>query len=214
MSDDPCDILRLNVCPNCKYDLSGLPIAHTCPECGFVYTEDFFDVKGYSWDFRKGFSSILFSIMIVIFFAIIIAFWRFGLFNYGELLKALLGLAGISGLVLYVRSIIQKPPLIQRTFTSEGMLFIRENDLVLCDWCEVKQFSITKSPRGHWRLKIQQRKLSFRQSLKKQGVFVQTDMKLDCTDDEAEAIRFELQRRIDNARQENAETNGENPRGW
>lgn len=200
MADDPRVILRLDICPICKYDLSGLPIAHTCPECGLVYTEDFFDIQGCSWDFRKGFSSILFSIMIVIFFAIVIAFWRFRLFNYGELLKALFCLAGISGLVLYVRYKHQKPPLLQRTFTNEGMLVVRENELALCDWCEVKSFALTKSPLGHWRLNIQQRHLSFRETLKKQDAFVQTDIKLDCTDDEAEAIRSEINRRIEDAR--------------
>ena len=33
------DILRLNYCPRCGYDLGGLPGGHVCPECGFEYEE-------------------------------------------------------------------------------------------------------------------------------------------------------------------------------
>lgn len=192
-------ILRLNICPKCKYDLSGLPVAHNCPECGFAYTEDFFDVQGCSWEFSTGFSTKLHFIVIVIGIAIVLVFWWYGLINYGELLKTLLVIAFISGIVLWMRYIYQKPPLVQRTFTSEGFLVIGDNELVLCHWCEVKLFAITKSPLGYWRLKIAHRPLSIRQTIMKQGAFARVDMKLDCTDDEAEAIRDEIQRRIDSA---------------
>lgn len=210
-------ILRLNICPKCKYDLSGLPIAHNCPECGFAYSEDFFDVQGCSWDLRTGFSSkLLFIIFIVIVIgiAIVLVYWWYGLFNYGDLLKSLISLVAISGVVLFTRYMIQNSPPVYKTFTHEGMLVNVGNDLVTCDWCEVKSFEIAKSRLGYWRLLIQHRPLSIRQSFMKQGAFARVDMKLECTDDEAEAIRTELQRRIDDARQKNAETNGENTRGW
>jgi len=29
----------LTACPQCRYDLTGLPRTHTCPECGFEYDE-------------------------------------------------------------------------------------------------------------------------------------------------------------------------------
>ncbi len=45
MADDPRDILRLKRCPECDYDLRGLPYAHSCPECGFEYDEKIFDLQ-------------------------------------------------------------------------------------------------------------------------------------------------------------------------
>ncbi len=45
MADDPRDILRLKRCPECDYDLGGLPHAHNCPECGIEYDENIFDLQ-------------------------------------------------------------------------------------------------------------------------------------------------------------------------
>ena len=45
MADDPRDILRLKRCPECDYDLIGLPQAHNCPECGIEYDESIFDLR-------------------------------------------------------------------------------------------------------------------------------------------------------------------------
>jgi len=44
MSDTSGHSLRLHHCPECRYDLSGLPRAHACPECGFDYDEATFDL--------------------------------------------------------------------------------------------------------------------------------------------------------------------------
>lgn len=46
MSGDPRDILRLNHCPRCGYDLATLPRDHRCPECGFEYDDSMFIVTG------------------------------------------------------------------------------------------------------------------------------------------------------------------------
>ena len=45
MADDPRDILRLKRCPECDYDLSGLPHAYNCPECGIEYDGNIFDLQ-------------------------------------------------------------------------------------------------------------------------------------------------------------------------
>ena len=34
------DILRLNYCPRCGYDIAALPGKHRCPECGYAYGPD------------------------------------------------------------------------------------------------------------------------------------------------------------------------------
>ncbi len=43
MPDAP-DILRLKECPQCGYDLAGLPREHACPECGFEYDGSMFSI--------------------------------------------------------------------------------------------------------------------------------------------------------------------------
>lgn len=45
---DPRDILRLRRCPQCAYDLAGLPRRHRCPECGFEYDPSMFAVYGWT----------------------------------------------------------------------------------------------------------------------------------------------------------------------
>jgi hypothetical protein len=44
MAGEAREILRLHWCPRCNYDLTGLPAAHRCPECGFEYDETMFDL--------------------------------------------------------------------------------------------------------------------------------------------------------------------------
>jgi len=47
MSGEAREILRLHRCPECEYDLTGLPAAHRCPECGFEYDETMFDLPAW-----------------------------------------------------------------------------------------------------------------------------------------------------------------------
>jgi hypothetical protein len=47
MAGEAREILRLHRCPECEYDLRGLPAAHRCPECGFEYDETMFDLPAW-----------------------------------------------------------------------------------------------------------------------------------------------------------------------
>ena len=47
MPGEAREILRLHRCPECNYDLAGLPAAHRCPECGFEYDEAMFDLPAW-----------------------------------------------------------------------------------------------------------------------------------------------------------------------
>jgi hypothetical protein len=38
--------LRLHHCPDCGYELRGLPSEGKCPECGFAYEESMFSLRG------------------------------------------------------------------------------------------------------------------------------------------------------------------------
>ncbi len=37
----------LSQCPQCRYDISGLPATHRCPECGFAYDESMIVLEGW-----------------------------------------------------------------------------------------------------------------------------------------------------------------------
>ncbi len=47
-TEQPSDQLHLQRCPECEYNLAGLPRRHRCPECGYEYDECTFVL-----DFRK-----------------------------------------------------------------------------------------------------------------------------------------------------------------
>lgn len=44
------EFLALHECPQCAYDLRGLPRRHVCPECGLVYDETMFVVHAWTKD--------------------------------------------------------------------------------------------------------------------------------------------------------------------
>jgi len=50
MIESSADILRLRSCPQCGYDLSGLPAKHSCPECGFEYDELMVAIQAWALD--------------------------------------------------------------------------------------------------------------------------------------------------------------------
>ena len=80
MADDPRDILRLKCCPECDYDLGGLPYAHNCPECGIEYDENIFDLQVWlaagSSDIRR-FDSLASLVLVVWVFGSLFAIQRF-----------------------------------------------------------------------------------------------------------------------------------------
>jgi hypothetical protein len=77
MSGEAREILRLHRCPECEYDLTGLPAAHRCPECGFEYDETMFDLPAW-WPsilerHLSSFESVLAQVIIVP--LIVVALW-------------------------------------------------------------------------------------------------------------------------------------------
>ncbi|MCZ6835854.1 MAG: hypothetical protein O7G85_08780 [Planctomycetota bacterium] len=55
------DILRLKACPQCDYDLVGLPGAHACPECGFEYDESTFRLDVWPLDDEPKLGALVFN---------------------------------------------------------------------------------------------------------------------------------------------------------
>ena len=55
------DIPRLTHCPQCGYDLAGLPVKHACPECGYAYDKGDIVVRGW----KKGKTPSLIRILVI-----------------------------------------------------------------------------------------------------------------------------------------------------
>jgi len=55
------DIPRLTHCPQCEYDLAGLPVKHACPECGYAYDKGDIVVRGW----KKGKTPSLIRILVI-----------------------------------------------------------------------------------------------------------------------------------------------------
>ena len=67
------DIPRLTHCPQCGYDLAGLPVKHACPECGYAYDKGDIVVRGW----KKGKTPSLLRILAWgALMVLIIAPWR------------------------------------------------------------------------------------------------------------------------------------------
>jgi hypothetical protein len=84
------DLFVLRECPQCSYDLKGLPREHLCPECGLVYDTSMFVVDAWTKeDFHLPETQLLLA-----------KTWRT---RVGPLLRSGLGIAyfGILGWVIY-----------------------------------------------------------------------------------------------------------------
>lgn len=80
---------QLSNCPVCEYPLTGLPVPHRCPECGFAY-----DTMTRVWNSTRSLSSIRLPATIVLLAAIVS--W-----NWGPLSKRPLSMAVCEGVVLF-----------------------------------------------------------------------------------------------------------------
>lgn len=61
------DIPRLTHCPQCEYDLAGLPEKHACPECGYAYSKDAIVVRGWERGKTPGILRILVWGLLIVF---------------------------------------------------------------------------------------------------------------------------------------------------
>ena len=54
LKTDPCNLLRLTICPRCDYSLEGLPDAGVCPECGRPFDQSMVVVRCHGSDPATG----------------------------------------------------------------------------------------------------------------------------------------------------------------
>jgi hypothetical protein len=86
--DNASDAMTTECCPACSYRLNGLPLVHTCPECGFDY-DPHAEVIELTAD-RRHWRQVVFGLLLVIMFA-----------AYGTVFEDRLILAGLIILILW-----------------------------------------------------------------------------------------------------------------
>ena len=199
MTDDPRDILRLKCCPECDYDLRGLPHAHSCPECGFAYSDDFFDLFGTSRGLRRPLSLSRVLFILGLFTLVVIDIAWAGGFRFWQLLVVFAVFVLIGVLALPMRRRRHDTPCLRRIFTDSGILLTVDNEKVMVQpWSAIKSVSVVRLSNNKWRLRIRApiySRLSIRYGIKAADL----NMILDCTDDEAALVCRELQQRLQRA---------------
>ena len=181
MADDPHNILRLKRCPQCDYDLGGLPQAHNCPECGFTYSDDFFDVSGHPW--RHSLSLVRIFVLLRICLIIIFAIAWVGLMSFTDLIPAFVGFVFLGGMAVAARYTGRDARKIRLIFTESGILIrVKTDKKMVRPWSAMNSVSVVRLSDSRWRLRIRApifSRLIFRYGIT--GACV--DVTLDCTDD-------------------------------
>lgn len=198
MAGDPHDILRLKRCPECDYDLIGLPHAHNCPECGFTYSEDFFDVSGHPW--RHSLSLVRIFLLLGICLIIIFAMGWVGLMSFTDLIPAFVGFAFLGGMAVAARYTGQDVRKIRLIFTENGVLIrVKTDKKMVRPWSAMNSVSVVRLSDNKWLLRI--RAPIFSRLILTYGLTAaRVNVTLACTDDEAALVRQELQQRLQRAK--------------
>lgn len=204
-------ILRLQRCPQCDYDLSGLPRQHRCPECGFEYDPNMFALYGWRRDDRFSVAGRLligvwweriFALVIFVVLTLGIAYQAYRTWKSGQLQSGFL----VMMLVLIVipasrmRRHSRKTERAQRgtvqlLFTAEGASIRRgPGDSRLIPWGRFRRLRFRKlryhsagTDSWHLRLNVPYWHLRWR-SDDVEGI-------IECTRREAALVRGEIRRR-------------------
>ena len=190
---------RLSLCPACGYDIDGLPPRHRCPECGFVYDERMFLLEGWRLPGRRAWlrSMILYAP---------IAFIVLGALRYefGWSLRTLLAIVATAGAVLTLAYLVAwrrgdrsgRRALARWLITEDGVA--RPGRRAVYLWRNYSHVMLWAAGSG-WRLHL------YPSWWRVPGPPV-VNARLMCNEAEAEAVRDEIQRRINAARRAEAES--------
>lgn len=202
--------VRLNRCPQCGYDLTALPASHTCPECGLKYDQSMFILEG--WNLPSLRHSPIKLVLFCGVLAILLLMCRGWLgWSYG-LLGTLFFIAAVVyiGVHIYLkwRDDSGSRALARYLIASQGVGRLGGK---VYPWRDYSHLMLIPDGVSGYRLHL------YPSWWKLFGPpFVNAHIK--GTEHEAEAIRDEIQLRINFARSKEAQAaakaRGENPRGW
>jgi len=194
------DILRLKTCPQCGYDLAGLPRRHQCPECAFAYDESMFMVHGWPPDATptKIVTSAIGWLLVapVAFAALRWAYIR----NLGSVGDELIyfGVGGVWTWWAFRRSRRRKPVI--AFFSSIGAeLRGRDRPPEVFPWASYSRLRVRRAGRTKWRIRLARSRWPLPVSSKTSRAVMGgpvVNLTIECTRREAAILRREIRRRM------------------
>ncbi len=181
---------RLTNCPECRYDLRGLPDEGRCPECGFEYDERSFAIPVWETRFRPRFWEVPLFALIV--FGSANIFFTVTLFGV-KLLSGLLGLSAFAALITTAHQYLLK-----YKGRTDTMLIVAPDGAALTSgdivrrwrrWSDTGTFRLRRRGRHTWRLRV-----SRRGARRMQGSLIDVLFRGDVR--HAAAVRREIRYRI------------------
>jgi hypothetical protein len=194
MATEPQPAIRLVRCPHCGYDLSALPRRHRCPECGFEYDESMFLLEGWrlpgSWPPRP--ETMIISGAILLGLAVLWADAGWPWITLGAVCAAIVVIAVILRGYARWRYGTHSRALVQYLITTDGVARVGGTGRRIYLWRNYSH--LTLMPEGHqgWRLHL------YPSWWRLFGPPL-VNARLQGDDARAEAIRAEIQHRINAA---------------
>ncbi len=200
--------MRLTRCPACGYDIEGLPPRHRCPECGFVYDERMFLLEGWRLPGRRTWLRTLIVYGPIAFIALGVLRHEFGWSP-----RVLLVIVATAGVVLTLAYLVAwrrgdrsgRRALSRWLITEDGVA--RPGQRAVYLWRNYSHVMLWAAGSG-WRLHL------YPSWWRVAGPPL-VNARLMCNESDAEAVRDEIQRRINAARSAEAESRPRSvPRRW
>lgn len=156
MADDPRDILRLKCCPECDYDLGGLPHAHNCPECGFEYDESIFDLRVWlaGSTASRRFDSLAYLVFAVVFGVLFVLRRAWILSHFLVVMMAGFVAFGVTGAVTRFFSNRRKHGDAKVLCTPDGLSLRLGSRCLFHPWSGLNLLRVRRAAGGKWRFRL------------------------------------------------------------
>lgn len=200
--------MRLTRCPACNYDIAALPPRSRCPECGFAYDEKMFLLEGWRLPDRRAWlrAAIVYGPIGVI--ALGVLRYEFGLSGRAltGMVTAVAVVTAIAYLVAWRRDKGSRRVLTSYLITEDGVA--RPGRGTVYMWRNYSHVMLMPDGDG-WRIHLYP---SWWRAIGPPLV----NARLQCGEREAEAVRDQIQFRINAARRHDSETRPPEalPRRW
>jgi hypothetical protein len=199
MAMAPEPVIRLVSCPGCGYDLSALPPRHRCPECGFEYDESMFLLEGWrlpgSGPPRP--ETMIIGGAILLGTAVLWADAGWSWIILGAICAALLMVAVMLRLFARWRYGPHSRALVRYLITADGVARAGGTGRRIYLWRNYSHLTLMPEGEGAWRLHL------YPSWWRLFGPPL-VNARLHGDDAQAEAIRAEIQHRINTAHKEQA----------
>ncbi len=187
-------------CPRCGYDLAALPRRHRCPECGFAYDESMFVLEGWrlpdvrTW-VRAG---VVYGPVGAL--GLLILRFEFGLLwrTLATIFVAAVIVAAALYWYVHRRDDTGGRALVRYLITEDGVARVGSRGARIYLWRNFSHLMLLPDGEGAWRLHL------YPNWWRLFGPPI-VNARLVCPDQEAEAVRDEIQRRINAALRAQAE---------